>query len=114
INFEDVRNGLITVDAQLQATTQPTYFTDDVSAEPNFDARQKVLQGSLPQAVVIDASRTRAFVALSGSDAVQVLAIGGGVFRIAPTTHALFNTAQRPFALALDEAADELLVAYRR
>lgn len=110
-NFEDLRNGLLTIDAQLPAGTQPTYFTDDISAEPNFSPGQKVLQGSLPQAIAIDAAHTRAFLALSGSDAVQVVSIRSGAFRIAPSGRALIHTAKRPFALALDEAADELLVA---
>jgi hypothetical protein len=73
-NFEDLRNGMLTVDAQLNAGNQPTYFTDDISAEPNFTTQQKVLQGALPQAVVLNAARTRAFVALSGSDSVQEFA----------------------------------------
>jgi cytochrome c peroxidase len=110
-NFEDLRNGLLTVDAQLTSGNPPVYFTDDVSAEPNFVAAQKVLQGSLPQAVVVNAARTRAFLALSGSDAIQEVAIRAGALRIADTPGALMRTAARPFALALDEAAGELLVA---
>lgn len=108
-NFEDLRNGLVTVDAQLGATP-PTYFTDDISPEPNFVPQQKVLQGALPQAVALNAARTRAYVAMSGSDVVQELAIGSGVFRVTDAPTPLFRTAARPFALALDEAARELLV----
>lgn len=109
-NFEDLRNGLLTVDAQLGAT-KPVYFTDDISAEPNFQPAQKQLRGSLPQAVVLNAARTRAFVAMSGSDVVQVLSIGGGAFRLADARQPLMRTLQRPFALALDEPRGELLVA---
>jgi cytochrome c peroxidase len=110
-NFEDVRNGMLTVDAQLGTGVQPTYFTDDISPEPNFVAQQKVLQGSLPWAVVANAARTRVFVAMSGSDSVQELAIGAGLFRLADAPSTLMRTAERPFALALDETARELLVA---
>ncbi|HEX2687032.1 MAG TPA: cytochrome c peroxidase, partial [Kofleriaceae bacterium] len=109
-NFEDLRNGLITVDAQL-GTSRPVYFTDDISAEPNFVAQQKVLRGSLPQAVVVNAARTRAYLAMSGSDAVQALSITAGTFRVADAGAPLFHTAARPFALALDEPNRELLVA---
>jgi DNA-binding beta-propeller fold protein YncE/cytochrome c peroxidase len=110
-NFEDMRNGLLTIDAQLPASTVPTYFTDDISAEPNFTANQKVLAGSLPQAIAINAAHNRAYLAMSGSDNVQVVSIQGGIFRIAKSGQALMRTAKRPFALTLDEAADELLVA---
>jgi YVTN family beta-propeller protein len=109
-NFEDLRNGFLTVDAQL-GTSRPVYFTDDISPEPNFVAAQKVLRGALPQAVVVNAARTRAYVAMSGSDTVQALSITSGAFRIADARTPLFHTAARPFALALDETAGELLVA---
>jgi cytochrome c peroxidase len=110
-NFEDLRNGLLTVDAQLTTGNAPVYFTDDISVEPNFVDAQKVLQGSLPQAVVVNAARTRAFLALSGSDAVQEVSIRAGAFRIADAPSPLIRTSARPFALALDEQAGELLVA---
>jgi DNA-binding beta-propeller fold protein YncE len=110
-NFEDLRNGILTVDAQLSPASQPTYFTDDISPEPNFVAQQKVLQGALPQAVVVNAARTRVFVAMSGSDVVQELSIGAGLFRLADAPSPLMRTSERPFALALDETARELLVA---
>lgn len=110
-NFEDVRNGVLTIDAQLPLGGTQTYFTDDVSPEPNFVAGQKILQGALPQAVVVNAARTRAYLALSGSDAVQELAIRGGALRLVDGPTPLFRTSERPFALALDEQAGELLVA---
>jgi cytochrome c peroxidase len=110
-NFEDLRNGLFTVDAQLTNGTPSVYYTDDVSAEPNFVAAQKVLQGSLPQAVVVNAARTSAYLAMSGSDVIQQVSIRSGAFRIADAPSPLFHTAARPFAMSLDEPADELLVA---
>jgi DNA-binding beta-propeller fold protein YncE len=110
-NFEDLRNGLLTIDAQLTTGNPPVYYTDDVSAEPNFVAAQKILQGSLPQAVVVNAARTSAYLAMSGSDAIQEVSIRSGAFRIADAPSPLFHTAARPFAMSLDEAAGELLVA---
>ncbi|MCE9573435.1 MAG: hypothetical protein K8W52_09775 [Deltaproteobacteria bacterium] len=110
-NFEDLRNGMITIDAQLNGSTTPLYYTDDISAEPNFVASQKILQGALPQAVVLNAARTRAFVAMSGSDNVQVMSVKSGAFRLGTSQTPLFRTSERPFALALDEPANELLVA---
>ena len=109
-NFEDLRNGMLTVDAQLNPGGQQVYFTDDVSPEPNFADAQKILEGALPQAVVVNAARTRAFVAMSGTDTVQELSIQAGAFRLRDAPSALIRTAERPFALALDEQADELLV----
>ncbi|HTM20771.1 MAG TPA: hypothetical protein VL172_09695 [Kofleriaceae bacterium] len=110
-NFEDVRNGLFTVDAQLNLPTPPVYFTDDVSAEPNYAAAQKVLDGAVPQAVVRNAAGTRAWLALSGSDAVQELEIRSGAFRVADAQGGVLRTAERPFALALDEQAGRIAVA---
>jgi cytochrome c peroxidase len=110
-NFEDLRNGLLTVDAQLTTGAAPVYYTDDISPEDNFVAAQKVLQGSLPFAVVVNAARTRAFLAMSGSDAIQEVVIRAGAFRIADAPGGLFPTSARPYAMALDEAAGELLVA---
>jgi hypothetical protein len=109
-NFEDLRNGVLTVDQNLNAGTS-TYFTDDISAEQNFVAQQKVLQGALPQAIVVNAARTRAFLAMSGSDTVQEVSIRAGAFRIADAPSPLFRTSERPYALALDEQVNELLVA---
>jgi hypothetical protein len=110
-NFEDLRNGMLTVDAQLSPATPPVYFTDDISPERNFAAAQKILQGALPQAVVVNAARTRAWIALSGSDSIQELSVRAGAFRLADAPGPLFHTAERPFALALDESRSELLAA---
>jgi DNA-binding beta-propeller fold protein YncE len=108
-NFEDVRNGVFVVDAGL--TRAPTYFTDDVSPEANFTAAQKVLTGALPQAIVRNAAGTRVFVAMAGTDEVQELAVRGGAFRLSDAPARDMATAERPFALALNEAAGELYVA---
>jgi cytochrome c peroxidase/DNA-binding beta-propeller fold protein YncE len=110
-NFEDLRNGILTIDAQLPTGGQQVYFTDDISPEPGFAAGQKILQGALPQAIVLNAARTKAYLALSGSDAVQELSIRAGALRLADGPTQLFRTSERPFALTLDEQAGELLVA---
>jgi mono/diheme cytochrome c family protein len=109
-NFEDVRNGVLSVNFLLPASPRAVYFTDDVSPEPNFVAQQKVLRGALPQAIVRNAAGTRVFLALSGSDRVQEMTVQAGAFRIAGGGRT-FATGERPFALALDEARDELYVA---
>lgn len=109
-NFEDLRNGLITISSQLQANSLQ-YYTDDISPEINFQNQQKVLQGAIPQAVVVNKGGTKAFIALSGSDSIQQVAIVGGAFRIVPGQTPLFHTSQRPFAMLLDEKTNELLVA---
>jgi len=108
-NFEDLRNGLMTLDANLSNPT-PTYFTDDISPEPLFDAKQKILKGSMPQAVVLNAARTKAYVVMSGSDVVQKISVGAGAFRLADGAQ-LFHTAKRPYAVAIDEANNELMVS---
>jgi hypothetical protein len=110
-NFEDLRNGIFVIDAQLNSGSTPTYFTDDISAEPNFVAAQKILKGSLPQTLVLNAARTRAFAAMQGSDCIQQFVIGTGSFRLADAGAPLIKTDHRPYAMALDENAGELMVA---
>jgi hypothetical protein len=110
-NFEDLRNGLLTVDSRL-ANNSLVFFTDNNSPEKNFAGQQKILKGALVQSIVLNRARTQAFLALSGSDMVQKVSIaGGGAFRIADANAPVFHTAQRPFAMALDETANELLVS---
>lgn len=112
-NFEDLRNGAFTVNAQLTSGSDMQYFTDDISPERHFLAAQKVLAGSMPQAIVLNKARTRAFLAMSGSDNIQVLSVAaGGQFRLAKAAGStLFTTAARPFELALDETNNQLLAA---
>ena len=110
-NFEDLRNGMLTFDAQLTQGQAPVYFTDAVSREPNFVAQQKILRGTVPMSIVVNNAKTRAFVAMSGSDVVQQFSIRAGAFRLADAGAALIETEHRPFALALDEQVNEILVA---
>ncbi|HEU4726258.1 MAG TPA: cytochrome c peroxidase [Kofleriaceae bacterium] len=109
-NFEDLRNGLIAISAQLN-TSNLQYFTDDISPEANFQPQQKVLQGAIPQAVVTNKAGTKAFIALSGSDVIQQVSIVGGAFRVAPGQTPLFHTDHRPYEMLLDEQTNELFVA---
>ncbi len=105
-NFEDLRNGLFALDGAL--ATAPTYYTDNVSSEPNFTDDQKILAGALPTTVVRTQAGDRVYVALGGSDRVQELAVAAGVLT---ATGRVFRTRERPFGLALDEAAQQLYVA---
>ena len=108
-NFEDLRNGLFAV-GYLLGNQAPIYYTDDVSAEPNFVAQQRVLSGALPVAAARNAAGTRLYLALSGSDRVQELEVSSGAFRISASGRS-FATQERPFALAIDDAREELYVA---
>jgi DNA-binding beta-propeller fold protein YncE len=108
-NFEDVRNGLFQVSFLLNNSPRPVYFTDDVSSEPNYVAQQKILAGALPVAIARNRAGTRLYVALSGSDKIQELEVRSGAFRVVPTGRTM-STRERPFALALDDGRDELVV----
>jgi hypothetical protein len=109
-NFEDVRNGMFAVSFLLNVSPPPVYFTDDISGEPNFADQQKILRGSIPVAAIRNAAGTRLFVAMSGSDIVQEMEVVSGSFRLRRGNQ-IFQTQERPFALALDEVRDELFVA---
>jgi cytochrome c peroxidase len=108
-NFEDIRNGLFELAAEL-GDPAPRYFTDDVAAEPSYAAAQKLLAGALPQALIRNAAGDRVYVAFGGSSLVQELAVAAESSGFALTPLRSFATRERPFALALDEAAGQLLV----
>ncbi len=108
-NFEDLRNGVFAV-GYLLSNQNPTYFTDDNSAEPNFVAQQRILSGALPVAAARNLAGSRVYLALSGSDRVQELEVSSGAFRLAPSGRD-FNTQERPYAIAVDDDQDQLLVA---
>jgi DNA-binding beta-propeller fold protein YncE/cytochrome c5 len=110
-NFEDVRNGLFTVDFLLNGSQNPVYFTDDVSSEPNFVAQQRVLEGAIPQAIARNAAGDRIYVAMGGSDLVQELEVVSGAFKVRDPAGRVFQTDERPFAIALNEAEDQMYVA---
>ena len=81
-NALEDRSLLLQLDFNLAG--QPTYYTDDVSSEPNFIDEQKVLAGALPQAVARNAAGTRIWVAMGSSGLIQELRV---------------NTAIRPFSV---------------
>lgn len=116
-NFEDVRNGLYQLDIQLQQTPVTNqaqidvYYTDDNSSEPNFAAQQKVLTGAVPTTIVRNAAGTQIFVAEGGSDMVQQLNVNTGARPFTVTKGRVFQTGRRPFGIALNEKANQLLVA---
>ena len=106
--FEDVRNGVVELERNLAALD---YYTDDISPESSFADEQKVLAGALPIAAERDRAGNRLFLALSGSAAVQELAVSDAGARLQPVPGGAFATSARPFALAVDEDANQLLVA---
>jgi DNA-binding beta-propeller fold protein YncE len=113
-NFEDVRNGLYQLNANLKPERNQNgvfYFTDDNTPEPTYNANQKILAGASAQGMVVNAARSRAFIAHSGSDLVQEVQIRGGNVALADIPNAEFVTEERPWALALDEDEGVLLVA---
>jgi cytochrome c peroxidase len=116
-NFEDVRNGLYQLDFQLMQTPQTNqaqvdvYYTDDVSSEPNFASQQKILAGAIPTTVVRNVAGTQIFVAEGGSDVVQQLNVNTGARPFTLTKGRSFRTGRRPFGIALNEKANQLLVA---
>ena len=108
-NFEDIRNGITQLDFTLGVNE--VYYTDDISPEAAYRNEQKVLTGALPIALERNAAGNRIFAAMSGSDRVQELEVVAGTFRLREVAGGNFATAQRPYAIAIDEAADELWVA---
>ena len=108
-NFEDVRTGMFAVNFLLN-NTPPVYFTDDISAEPRYVAQQKILRGAQPLGLARNAAGTRLYAAMSGTDIVQEFEVRNGAFRLAAGNR-IFQTEERPFALALDEARGDLYVA---
>lgn len=107
--FEDVRNGLLAFDASLGDS--PTFFTDDVSPEPAYTQAQKILRGALPQGIARTNDGTRVYVTFGGSNRVQELeVVAGGGATLRPTGR-IWDTAARPFGVAVDDYADALIVA---
>jgi len=109
-NFEDLRNGILTLDAQLPQGAVPLYQTDDISVEPKFiNPAQRILRGSIPLAIATDKNRTRIFMAMSGSDTIQEFKLANNGFRLADAGKTLMHTKQRPFSIAFDDAKNEIV-----
>jgi len=100
-NFEDLRNGLQQVDFTLDpGSSNNFYYTDDVSPEANFIQQQKVLKGSIATAIARNVAGTVIWLADSGSDIIEELAVNVGTVPAALTsTGRKFQTQHRPFAL---------------
>jgi DNA-binding beta-propeller fold protein YncE len=116
-NFEDLRNGLFQLDFQLQSAPQTNqvtnnvYYTDDISAEANFQAGQKVLTGALPTTIVRNAAGTKIWLANGGSDQIQELNVNTGTRPFTVTKSRVIATQHRPFGLAVNEKKNQLYVA---
>ncbi len=112
-NFEDTRSGLQQLDFLLgTGSANNFYYTDNVSSEPNFAPAQKILSGAEAVAVARNAAGTRIWLADSGSDIIEELAIDVAASPAAITpTGRTFATQHRPFAIAVDEMNDRLFVA---
>jgi cytochrome c peroxidase len=112
-NFEDTRNGLQQLDFLL-GTSSPNnfYYTDNVSSEPNFQSTQKVLAGAEAVAIARNAAGTLIWLADSGSDIVEELAVdvANSPNAVTPTGRT-FATQHRPFAITVDEPNNRLFVA---
>lgn len=104
--FEDVRNGIFQINTNLTGT--PSYHTDDSEADNLFANAQKVLAGALPMAIVRSAAGNKVYVALAGSDVIQELDVVTGELRLR-SSGLTFQTRERPVALALDEANQQLV-----
>ena len=112
-NFEDTRSGLQQLDFLL-GTSSPSnlYYTDDVSAEPNFSASQKVLAAAGGVAIARNAAGTLIWMADGSSDVVEELAVNvGNRPNTLTSTGRTFRTQHRPFAITVDEANNRLFVA---
>ena len=108
-NFEDVRNGLMQLNFQLTNTPR-TYYTDDVSSEPNYVAPQKVLAGALPTTIIRNRAGTQIFLAMGGSRLVQQLLVDTNARPFTVRPGRIFETQDRPYGLALNEDTGRLYV----
>jgi len=109
-NFEDARNGIQQVDTNLVERNpfNMIYYTDNVSAEANFDVAQKVITASIPTALArLD---DQLFMAGWGNNQVQVLNFQSGQFNLEDDGNP-FLTDAAPSAIAIDAVRGELLVA---
>ena len=108
-NFEDLRNGIFQVNGNLSGT--PNYHTDDNEADDFFANAQKVVAGAIPWDIERTARGDRVYVVYFGTDNVQELIVGNGELRLQDQNGLIFETAELPTAVALDEEGGRLLVA---
>jgi cytochrome c peroxidase len=105
-NFEDVRSGLQQLDFTLSTSSANNfYYTDNISSEPNFSATQKVLLGTEGVAIARNAAGTLVWMADSGSDVIEELAVNvANAPNAITSTGRTFKTQHRPFAISVDES----------
>jgi DNA-binding beta-propeller fold protein YncE len=108
-NFEDLRNGVFQINNTLQGGND--YHTDNNEVDAFFGNAQKQLAGSIPWDIERTAQGDRVYVVMFGNDLVQEFNIGNGEFRLQAQGGLIFNTAELPTAVALDEDGNRLLVA---
>jgi DNA-binding beta-propeller fold protein YncE len=108
-NFEDLRNGIFEHETDLRG--QELYFTDDNERDEEFDDIEKILEGSIPYDIERNAAGNRVYVVFLGNDLVQEFSVVGGDAFTLRNDGNIYNTAELPMAVALDEEGGVLLVA---
>ncbi|HKE13494.1 MAG TPA: cytochrome c peroxidase, partial [Kofleriaceae bacterium] len=112
IQFEDVRNTMITLAPNLNQTDpfQMTTFTDVNSVEPFYaNAAQRILTATLPGEMATDGAG-RVFVLGEGNDIIQQLqVVGGAAFPLQNLVGQEFESTIRPTGVFFD-AVDNVLV----
>jgi DNA-binding beta-propeller fold protein YncE len=119
-DVEDLRSGIFQLSVDLGGPGGPgigaeiLYVTDDNDADDAFSAEQKQLAGALPWSIARNAGGSRVYVPLLGTDLVQELDVTGDSPAGAPALRAsgrTFVTRELPSAVAVDDAANQLVVA---
>jgi cytochrome c peroxidase len=109
-DVEDLRSGIFQLRADTPLTDSLAYVTDDNDADAAFAAEQKQLAGALPRAITRNQAGTRVYVPLFGSDMVQELEVTADTIGLRASGRT-FATRELPAAVALDEGANQLVVA---
>jgi DNA-binding beta-propeller fold protein YncE/cytochrome c553 len=108
-DVEDLRSGIFEL-ATADLAGAVEYITDDNDADDAFTAEQKQLEGALPWSIARNADGTRVYVPLHGSDLVQELDVIDAAVGLRASGRA-FATRELPAAVAVDQAANQLVVA---
>jgi hypothetical protein len=108
-NFEDLRNGIFEIETDL--SNREVYMTDDNEADDFFDDIQKIVEGAIPYDIERNAAGNRVYVVNLGTDNVQEFSVVGGAAFTLRNDGNIYDTAELPMAVALDEDAGILMVA---
>jgi DNA-binding beta-propeller fold protein YncE len=108
-NFEDLRNGIFEIETDLSG--REVYMTDDNEADDFFDDIQKIVEGSIPYDIERNAAGNRVYVVFLGNDVIQEFSVVGGAAFTLRNDGNIYNTAELPMAVALDEDAGILMAA---